>query len=54
MENFWIMFNHVKHLKNWTTMAYHVYDSQYYKFLPLRVVTCNLKMVQYKFFFEKN
>lgn len=28
IENFWIMLNHNKHLKNWTTMACHVYDTK--------------------------
>ena len=26
MENSWIMFDHVKRLKDWTTLACHVYD----------------------------
>jgi hypothetical protein len=29
LEHAWIMFDHVKRVKNWTTMAYHVYDSAY-------------------------
>ena len=31
MENSLIMFDHVKRLKDWTTMACHVYDSRYCK-----------------------
>ena len=27
LEDVWIMFDHVKHVKHWTTMACHVYDS---------------------------
>ncbi len=26
-----MMFDHVKHVQRWMTMAYHVYDSDYYK-----------------------
>jgi hypothetical protein len=29
LEYVWIMFDHVKRVKNWTTMACHVYDSAY-------------------------
>jgi hypothetical protein len=29
LEDVWMMFNHVKHVKKWTTMACHVYDSTY-------------------------
>jgi hypothetical protein len=29
LEHAWIMFDHVKRVKNWTTMACHVYDSAY-------------------------
>ena len=35
MENSWIMFDHVKRLKDWTTMACHVYDSRYCKVLTI-------------------
>ena len=35
MENSWIMFNHVKRVKDWTTIACHVYDSQYCKVLTI-------------------
>ena len=35
MEKFWIMFDHVKCLKDWTTTACHVYDSRYYKVLTI-------------------
>ena len=37
MENLWIMFNHVKRLKHWTTSACHVYDSKYCKVL---IIAC--------------
>jgi hypothetical protein len=29
LEDAWMMFDHVKHVKKWTTMACHVYDSIY-------------------------
>ena len=35
MENSWIMFDHVKRLKDWTTLACHVYDSKYCKMLTI-------------------
>jgi hypothetical protein len=35
MENSWIMFDHIKCLKDWTTLACHVYDSKYYKVLTI-------------------
>jgi hypothetical protein len=35
MENSWIMFDHVKRLQDWTTMACHVYDSKHCKVLTI-------------------
>jgi hypothetical protein len=35
MENLWIMFDHVKRLRDWTTMACHVYDNRYCKVLTI-------------------
>ena len=35
MENSWIMFDHVKRLREWTTMACHVYDSKHCKVLTM-------------------
>jgi hypothetical protein len=29
LQDAWIMFDHVKRVKKWTSMAYHVYDSTY-------------------------
>jgi hypothetical protein len=29
LQDVWVMFDHVKHVKGWTTMACHVYDSAY-------------------------
>ena len=35
MENTRILFTHVKHVKDWTTQACHVYDSKYHKMLTI-------------------
>ena len=35
MENSWIMFDHVKRLKDWTILVCHVYDSKYCKVLSI-------------------
>ena len=35
MENSWIMFDHVKRLKDKTTLTCHVYDSKYCKVLRI-------------------
>ena len=35
MENSWIMFDHVKRVKDWITIACHVYDSRYCKILTI-------------------
>ena len=42
MENSWIMFDHVKRVRNWTTMACHVYDSQYCKVLT--IACCDIQL----------
>ena len=31
------MFDHVKHVKHWTTMACHVYDSAYYWIMTVAI-----------------
>ncbi len=33
----WIMFDHVKHVKGWTTLAYHLYDYLYYKVITITI-----------------
>ena len=35
MEYLCILFDHVKRLKDWTTLACHIYDSKYYKVLTI-------------------
>jgi hypothetical protein len=37
LQEAWIMFHHVKRVKHWTTMAYHVYDSAYYRAMTIAV-----------------
>ena len=37
MKNSWIIFDHVKCVKDWTTMTCHVYDNQYCKVL---IIAC--------------
>lgn len=41
MKKSWIMFDHVKQLKDWTMVACHVYDSKYYK--ALTIVCCDMQ-----------
>ncbi len=43
MQNVWMMFNHVKCVQGWTTMAYHVYDSVYCKVITIVVVDIQFK-----------
>ena len=37
LQDSWLMFNHVKRMNNWTTMACHIYDSQYYRVMTVAV-----------------
>jgi hypothetical protein len=37
LENAWLMFDHVKCVKEWTTMACHVYDAAYCKVMTIAV-----------------
>jgi hypothetical protein len=37
LEHAWIIFDHVKRVKNWTTMACHVYDSAYCRVMTIAV-----------------
>jgi hypothetical protein len=37
LEHAWIMFDHVKRVKNWTTMACHVYDSTYCQVMTIAI-----------------
>jgi hypothetical protein len=42
LEHAWIMFDHVKRVKNWTTMACHVYNSAYYRVMTIAV--CDMQL----------
>jgi hypothetical protein len=35
LQNAWLMFDHVKRVKEWTTMACHVYDTEYKKVMTI-------------------
>lgn len=37
LEDAWLMFDHVKRVKQWTTMACHVYDSTYCKVMTIAI-----------------
>jgi hypothetical protein len=37
LKNAWIMFDHVKQVIGWTTMACHIYDSIYYKVMIITI-----------------
>ena len=41
LENGWMMFDHVKCVKEWMTMACHVYDLQYRKVMT--IATCDMQ-----------
>jgi len=40
-SNAWMMFDHVKRVRDWTTMACHVYDSNYKKVMT--IATCDMQ-----------
>jgi hypothetical protein len=37
LQNIWMMFDHVKRGQGWTTMAYHIYESVYYKVMMIAI-----------------
>jgi hypothetical protein len=41
LEDAWMMFDHVKSVKKWTTMACHVYDSTYCRVMTITVGRCH-------------
>jgi hypothetical protein len=43
LENEWLMFDHVKRVQAWTTMACHVYDAMYYKVITIAVYDMQLE-----------
>jgi 6-phosphofructokinase len=42
LEDVWIIFDHVKRVKHWTTMACHVYDSVYCQVMTIAV--CDMQL----------
>lgn len=47
LQAVWLMFNHYKHVKEWTTMACHVCDPIYFKVLT--IVVCDMQVKDVKF-----
>ena len=41
LQDAWMMFDHVKRVKGWTTMACHVYDSKYCRVMS--IVVCDMQ-----------
>lgn len=41
LENAWIMFDHVKRVIDWSTMAWHVYDATYCRVMT--IATCDMQ-----------
>ena len=41
LQDCWIMFDHVKRMENWTTMASHVYNNKYCKVMTIAI--CDLQ-----------
>ncbi len=37
LQNAWLMFDHVKYVKEWTTMAYYMYDAEYEKVMTIAI-----------------
>jgi hypothetical protein len=35
LENAWLMFDQIKHIQAWTTMACHMYDARFYKVMTI-------------------
>jgi hypothetical protein len=41
LESEWVMLDHIKRVKDWTTMGVHVYDSEYRKVIT--IVVCDMQ-----------
>jgi hypothetical protein len=54
IEDSWIKFNHVKCLKDWTTMACHVYNRKYCMVLIIACCTMQSEDVVAQIIFGKN
>jgi hypothetical protein len=40
LDNAWLMFDHIKRVQEWTTMACHMYDAAYCKVTTIAI--CNI------------
>jgi hypothetical protein len=54
LENEWIMYDHVKRVKGWTTMACHVYDAKYCRVMTIAVCDMQSEDVAAQTVFWKN
>ena len=54
LENAWLMFDHVKRVKQWTTMACHVYDSTYCRVMTIACCDMQSEDVDAQMVFWKN
>ena len=52
--NAWMMFDHVKRVKGWTTMASHVYDASYCRVMTIAVCDMQSEDVEAQLVFWKN
>ena len=52
--NAWLMFDHVKRVKGWTTMACHMYDASYCHVMTIAVCDMQSEDVQTQLLFWKN
>lgn len=54
LKNAWILFDHVKHVVGWNTMACHIYDSIYYKVMITIIYDMQSKSMKLNVFYEQN
>jgi hypothetical protein len=54
LQNVWMMFDHVKQIQGWMTMAFHVYDPVYYKIMTIMVHDMQSKNKEVNAFYGRN
>jgi hypothetical protein len=54
LSNAWLMFDHVKRVKGWTTMACHVYDASYCRVMTIAVCDMQSEDVEAQLVFWRN
>jgi hypothetical protein len=54
LENAWIMFDHVKQVKHWMTMACHIYDSTYCRVMIITIYNMQSEDAVAQTVFKKN